>query len=46
MPNAFCEMGVESMSNAPYLLTGARSGYRMGDGKLIDTCSTMVLSAP
>ncbi|MCC8123124.1 MAG: thiolase family protein [Oscillospiraceae bacterium] len=29
--------GVESMSNAPYLLTGARSGYRMGDGKLIDS---------
>jgi len=24
--------GMESMSNAPYLLTKARSGYRMGHG--------------
>lgn len=28
--------GMESMSNAPYYLFGARNGYRMGDGKLID----------
>jgi acetyl-CoA C-acetyltransferase len=28
--------GVESMSNAPYLLRKARSGYRMGDGILED----------
>lgn len=28
--------GMESMSNAPYLLQQARSGYRMGDGKLVD----------
>jgi acetyl-CoA C-acetyltransferase len=28
--------GMESMSNAPYLLTKAREGYRMGDGKLVD----------
>ena len=28
--------GMESMSNAPYALTQARSGYRMGNGKLID----------
>ena len=28
--------GMESMSNAPYLLKGARFGYRMGDGKAID----------
>jgi len=28
--------GMESMSNAPYLLDRARSGYRMGHGKLID----------
>src|ERR1043166_3530712 len=27
--------GMESMSNAPYLLTKAREGYRMGDGKLV-----------
>jgi acetyl-CoA C-acetyltransferase len=29
--------GTESMTNAPYLLPQARSGYRMGDGKLIDS---------
>jgi acetyl-CoA C-acetyltransferase len=28
--------GMESMSNAPYLLRDARSGYRFGDGKLVD----------
>ena len=28
--------GMESMSNAPYLLRKARSGYRMGDGVLED----------
>jgi acetyl-CoA C-acetyltransferase len=28
--------GMESMSNAPYILPQARSGYRMGNGKLID----------
>jgi acetyl-CoA C-acetyltransferase len=28
--------GMESMSNAPYLLPGARSGYRYGNGVLID----------
>ena len=28
--------GMESMTNAPYLLQQARSGYRMGNGKLID----------
>jgi acetyl-CoA C-acetyltransferase len=28
--------GMESMSNAPYLLPKARFGYRMGDGKMID----------
>jgi acetyl-CoA C-acetyltransferase len=28
--------GMESMSNAPYLLERARWGYRMGDGKLVD----------
>ncbi|HYY74945.1 MAG TPA: acetyl-CoA C-acetyltransferase [Gaiellaceae bacterium] len=29
--------GMESMSNAPYLLKGARFGYRLGDAKLIDS---------
>ena len=28
--------GMESMTAAPYLLPGARAGYRMGDGKLVD----------
>jgi acetyl-CoA C-acetyltransferase len=28
--------GVESMSQAPYVLTKARTGYRMGNGELID----------
>ena len=28
--------GCESMTNAPYVLPKARSGYRMGDGKLVD----------
>jgi len=29
--------GMESMSNAPYILKKARFGYRLGDGTLIDT---------
>ena len=29
--------GMESMSNAPYLLPGARKGMRMGDGKVVDS---------
>ena len=28
--------GMESMTNAPYLLPEARAGYRMGDGRLVD----------
>ncbi len=28
--------GMESMSNAPYLLPGARAGYRFGDQTLVD----------
>jgi acetyl-CoA C-acetyltransferase len=28
--------GMESMSNVPFYLQKARSGYRMGDGKLVD----------
>ena len=28
--------GMESMSKAPYLLSGARFGYRMGDAKALD----------
>jgi acetyl-CoA C-acetyltransferase len=29
--------GMESMTNAPYLLPGARAGYRLGDQKVIDS---------
>jgi len=29
--------GTESMSNAPYLLPGARWGYRMGHGEVVDS---------
>jgi acetyl-CoA C-acetyltransferase len=28
--------GMESMSRVPYLLPGARTGYRLGDAKLVD----------
>ena len=29
--------GMESMTNAPYLLPGARGGLRLGDGKVVDS---------
>jgi len=29
--------GMESMTNAPYILPKARSGYRMGNGVLVDS---------
>jgi acetyl-CoA C-acetyltransferase len=29
--------GMESMSNCPYLLPGARNGYRLGNGELVDS---------
>ena len=29
--------GMESMSNAPYLVSGAREGLRLGDGELVDS---------
>lgn len=35
--NVIVAGGCESMTNAPYLLTKARSGYRMGHGELIDS---------
>ena len=38
--------GMESMSNAPYLLKGARFGYRMGDGKAIDAMINDGLTNP
>ncbi len=33
----FIAGGMESMSNAPYLLPKARTGYRMGDAQIIDS---------
>lgn len=30
-------VGIESMTQAPYLLKGAREGYRMGDGEMLDS---------
>jgi acetyl-CoA C-acetyltransferase len=38
--------GMESMSNAPYLLKQARFGYRMGDGKAIDAMVNDGLTNP
>jgi len=35
--NVVLASGMESMSNAPYVLTKARSGYRLGHGELKDT---------
>ena len=32
--------GMESMSNAPYLLPKARTGYRMGHGQMLDSMVT------
>ncbi len=32
----FVAGGMESMNNGPFMLPGARFGYRLGDGKLID----------
>jgi acetyl-CoA C-acetyltransferase len=33
---AYVAGGMESMSNTPYMLRKARSGYRMGNGELVD----------
>ncbi len=33
----FVAGGMESMSNAPYLLSKARTGYRMGDATMVDS---------
>src|SRR6185437_158616 len=33
----FVAGGMESMSNAPYLLPKARTGYRMGDATMVDS---------
>ena len=38
--------GMESMSNAPYLLPGARSGFRMGEVKALDAMVSDGLTNP
>ncbi|MEO7198321.1 MAG: acetyl-CoA C-acyltransferase [Solirubrobacterales bacterium] len=38
--------GMESMSNAPYLLPGARFGFRMGDVQAVDSMTHDVLTNP
>ncbi len=38
--------GMESMSNAPYLLPGARFGFRMGDAKAVDAMTHDGLTNP
>lgn len=38
--------GMESMSNAPYLLEGARFGYRIGDAPLVDAMMRDGLNCP
>jgi acetyl-CoA C-acetyltransferase len=38
--------GMESMSNAPYALLGARFGYRFGDGQLFDLMNYDALLDP
>jgi acetyl-CoA C-acetyltransferase len=35
--NLFIAGGMESMSNAPYLLPKARTGLRLGDGQVVDS---------
>jgi acetyl-CoA C-acetyltransferase len=38
--------GLESMSNAPYMLLKARTGYRMGNGEIIDHMMYDGLTSP
>lgn len=38
--------GMESMTNAPYLLTSARGGYRLGHGQLLDHMMCDGLQSP
>ena len=38
--------GLESMTNAPYLLAQARAGYRMGPGEILDHMFTDGLQSP
>ncbi|OBA08107.1 acetyl-CoA acetyltransferase [Paenibacillus polymyxa] len=38
--------GMESMSNAPYLLKNARNGYKLGNGELVDSLVADGLTCP
>lgn len=38
--------GIESMTNSPYILPGARRGYKLGDGKIIDSIIKDGLTCP
>lgn len=38
--------GMESMSNAPYLLRNARNGYKLGNGELVDSLVADGLMCP
>ena len=38
--------GMESMTNGPYLLPGARAGYRYGDNKIVDSTAFDALYCP
>nr|WP_269846963.1 acetyl-CoA C-acetyltransferase [Paenibacillus sonchi] len=38
--------GMESMSNAPYVLKNARNGYKLGNGELIDSVVADGLTCP
>ena len=38
--------GIESMTNSPYILPGARRGYKLGDGKIIDSLIKDGLTCP
>ncbi|HWB64816.1 MAG TPA: acetyl-CoA C-acyltransferase, partial [Chitinophagales bacterium] len=38
--------GMESMTNAPYMIPGGRNGYRYGNGELLDAISRDALQDP
>ena len=38
--------GMESMTNAPYLLPGARAGYRAGDQSVVDSMRAAIAPRP
>src|SRR3712207_2515487 len=38
--------GMESMTNGPYLLPGARAGYRYGDDRIVDATAHDALFCP